>query len=661
MSKRPVEIADLLRFKLVSDPQLSPDGTSVLFGLKEVGEKYKATSHLWTVDFEGHTSQLTRGATSCSSGRWAPDGTGIAFVSARENDGSQIMFLPNKGEAFALTSLPEGSIGEYKWSPDAKYIAFTFRETHGDFSKKGVESRKEEGKSEAPWVTESVWYRLDGDGYFGEQRFKLHLLNVATKEVTLLSDRDALGNYDFSWAPTSDKLAVARGAEAFPFREKPNDQIYIVDLHGNESLVPGLPKGDKQSVRWSPDGATLAWGGNVDLEDPWGVRNIHLYVAPVTGGEPKNLTGMTDHSLTVATLSDTKDATFGAWIEWSEDSKSIFAVIGTKGETQFAKVDVSTGGYQFLTSGQHAMSVTSVRNGVAVGVYGDPVTVPEVATIATDGSVKLLTDFNGAWANEVKINAPEELWLDTPDGTKLHGWVIKPVGVGPFPAVLEVHGGPHAQYGWAFFHEFQVLAAQGYVVVYTNPRGSTGYGEDHTRAIQGNWGTADWVDIQTALAWMKSQSFIQADRIGIMGGSYGGYMTNWAIGQTREFKAAITDRCVSNMVSMAGNSDFPFNKDGYFKGIAWGDLEDIRELWRQSPIAYFKDVTTPTLVIHSVGDLRCNIEQGEQVFTALQQNGVPSRFVRYPASTSHGMSRSGPADLRMHRLNEIVSWWQRYL
>jgi len=149
--------------------------------------------------------------------------------------------------------------------------------------------------------------------------------------------------------------------------------------------------------------------------------------------------------------------------------------------------------------------------------------------------------------------------------------------------------------------------------------------------------------------------------MGVMGGSYGGYMTNWVIGHTHEYKAAITDRCVSNMISMAGNSDFPFNKDGYFKGVAWGTYDKIKDLWEQSPIAYFENVETPTLIIHSVGDLRCNIEQSEQVFTALQQQGIESRLVRYPVTTSHGMSRNGPPDLRLHRLGEITNWWERHL
>jgi hypothetical protein len=272
-----------------------------------------------------------------------------------------------------------------------------------------------------------------------------------------------------------------------------------------------------------------------------------------------------------------------------------------------------------------------------------------------------LSDFNQALLEEVELFAPAEHWVETADGTKVHVWSIVPDASKQQPALLNIHGGPHTQYGWTYFHEFQVFAAAGYAVVYSNPRGSKGYGEAHCAAIRGDWGNKDWIDMQAVTAWMKSQPWADASKLGVMGGSYGGYMTNWIIGQTTEFACAITDRCVSNMVSMAGNSDFPFNRDGYFKGVAWGSLEDIKELWRQSPIAYFQNVKTPTLVIHSEGDLRCNVEQGEQVFTALQQQGIPSRFVRYPVTTSHGLSRSGPPDLRLHRIGEYLGWIKRWL
>lgn len=213
----------------------------------------------------------------------------------------------------------------------------------------------------------------------------------------------------------------------------------------------------------------------------------------------------------------------------------------------------------------------------------------------------------------------------------------------------------------SYFHEFQCLAAAGYVVVFSNPRGSKGYGESWVRAIAGHWGCMDWEDIRSVKDWMKTLPFVDPGRLGVIGGSYGGYLVNWTVGHTDDFRAAITDRCVSNLVSKSLNSDYPYFPGKYWKGRPYGDLEAIADLWRDSPIAYFDRVQTPMLIIHSEGDLRCNIEQGEQVFTALCERGIPARFVRYPVSTSHGMSRNGPPDLRIHRLNEIMGWWERWL
>jgi acylaminoacyl-peptidase len=224
--------------------------------------------------------------------------------------------------------------------------------------------------------------------------------------------------------------------------------------------------------------------------------------------------------------------------------------------------------------------------------------------------------------------------------------------------VLEIHGGPHGQYGVGFFHEMQLLAAQGYVVVFSNPRGSKGYGEDFCAAIKGTWGRKDWEDMQAVIAWMSGLPDVDASRLGVMGGSYGGYMTNWIVGHTGAFRAAITDRCVSNLVSMFGSSDIAEEPGNYWTGNCW---DDAAELWDQSPLKHLGNCTTPTLIIHSEGDLRCNVEQAEQVYMALKHLGVPTRLVRYPRSTSHGMSRAGPPDMRLHRLGQILGWWKRWL
>ena len=670
MSKRAIRAEDLLRFVFVGDPQISPDGRQILFSHKTINDKNKYLSHLYTVDLGSYVKRWTQGDVSASGGRWSPDGKSIAFISGREKPATQIYLLPYEGgEAQKLTNLPEGSIGEIRWSPNGHHIAFTFREQLPDRTEAAKKDRDEKGLSAPPLITEDVWYRLDGDGYFGMQRYKLCVVEVATGEHRLISEASPNGNYSFDWSPDGSELAVAHTASKRPSAEPPNDQIWRITLEGEATMLEGLPKGYRHTVRWSPDGSTLAYTGDVDEKDPWGTRNTKVYIVPASGGTPKCLTDHLDYDVAAATLSDCKEGGPEAVLEWTPDSKSIYLQIAWQGENQLARVDVDAN-FTMLTEGKHYIGVGNLSDdGKRIGIiYGNSTQLPEVGVLhlgsGDDQDRDVLTSFNDVFHAEVELSEPEEIWLDSTDDIKVHGWVVKPHGFDSnqqYPAVLQIHGGPHAQYGWPFFHEMQYLAAEGYVVVFTNPRGSKGYGEKFCQAIQGDWGNKDWEDMQTVTRWMKEQPYIKIDRMGVMGGSYGGYMTNWIIGHTKEFHAAITDRCVSNMVSMSGNSDFPFNKGGYFKGVAWSSHEEIKELWHQSPIAYFDQVTTPTLIIHSEGDLRCNIEQSEEVFTALQQQGIQSRFVRYPVTTSHGMSRNGPPDLRLHRLGEIATWWKRHL
>lgn len=671
MPKRPLKADDLLRLVFVGDPQVSPDGERILFTRKHINDKNKYITNLYSVDMSGALTQWTQGETGAGGGRWSPDGLSIAFVSGRDKPTSQIYLIPTSGgEASKLTELPEGSLGGFKWSPDGSKIAYTFRATEESRTEKAKKEREEKGLSSPPLEIDSVWYRMDGDGYFANQRHELHVFDVASKTTLCKYSGSADGMYSFDWSPDSKELIVAHSASKRPFADPPNTQLYRMTLDGKAKQLSGLPKGDKTEPRYSPDGKWIAYIGDVDEKDPWGTRNLKVYVVKAEGGAPRDLTGHEDYDMATGSLSDTKEGG-GALLEWSPDSKSLYVQIGWHGETQLGTIDMEKGGTTLLTDGRHSISIGNLsRNGARIAAtVGNATKMAEVAMIEPElvtGRLvpRLLTNFNQAFHEEVQVVEPEEHWLESTDGVKVHTWVIKPVGYKApkrYPAVLEIHGGPHAQYSWAFFHEFQLLAAEGFVVVYSNPRGSKGYGEAFCAAIRGDWGNKDWDDVQTVTRFMQNQTFINSGQMGVMGGSYGGYMTNWVIGHTHEFKAAITDRCVSNMVSMAGNSDFPFNKDGYFKGVAWGDLNRIKELWKQSPISFFEGVNTPTLIIHSEGDLRCNIEQSEEVFTALQQQGVESRFVRYPSNTSHGMSRGGPPDLRLHRLGEITKWWEKHL
>ena len=663
-----VTIADLQRFVGVADPRISPEGDRVLFTVSRSGDKNKKTSQLAEIRLaDGEMRQLTSGDAGASGGRYTPDGKGIVFTSSREGATLQMFYLPRDGgEARRITDLPEGALGELRISPDSERIAYAFRETHPDRTTEAAKERTEKGLSDPAWAIDDLWYRLDGDGYFGGQRYRLYTLEIPDAgfaEPRLLSQAAPHGDYGFDWAPDSERLVVSHSARQDPFRETPNDQLWIYRLDGSSAPLEGLPTGDKSALRWSPRGDLIAYAGDTDENDPWGTRNTKLYVVSPEGGAPTDILGHTDYDLSVATLSDTKEAAFGAVYAWHPDGTRLYGQIGWRGDTFVGEIPVAPGEVRRLGGpGFHGLGGLSPDGATAAIVRGDATHLPEIATMdLSSGEVTVLTHLNDDL--DLEFAVPEPFTVVASDGQEVHGWVMLPPGHNgaKLPGILEVHGGPHTQYGDVFFHEFQVLAANGYAVVYANPRGSKGYGEAFCAAIHGDWGDKDWLDVQAVTDFMRTHPAIEPEHIGIMGGSYGGYMTNWAIGHSKAYRAAITDRCVSNLVSMAGNSDFPFNKDAYFKGIAYGGLEDIRELWRQSPLSSFEGVDTPTLVIHSEGDLRCNVEQGEQVFAALQMQGVPSRFVRYPASTSHGMSRSGPSDLREHRLGEIVAWLDRYL
>ncbi|HRF60431.1 MAG TPA: S9 family peptidase [Fimbriimonadaceae bacterium] len=676
MPKRPITAEDLLRIEFVGDPQVSPDGTRILFSKRHiVADKNKYVGNLFTVDVDtGTVTQWTQGEAGAGGGRWSPDGQSIAFVAGRDKPAAQIYLLPTTGgEGRKLTSLAEGSIGEMRWSPDGTQIAFTFRPQHEEWTEKAAKEREAKGLSTPARVFDNAWYRLDGDGYFGPQRFAVYVVDVATGEHRLVYDRCPMGFYSFDWSPDSKELAIAHTVAKNPWQDKPDSQIFRVAVaDGQAWKLEGLPKGDKGGLRWSPDGMTIAYLGDDTEDDPWGVRNVNLFIVAAEGGTPRCLTRDDDYCLSVMGLSDTREAYGYAMAEWTPDSKGLYLSIGWHGETQLGFVEIERSRVELLSHGPHTLTIGNLSaSGERIAcLYGNATRVNEVAVLdlnkLRDGNVEaqVLTHFNQEFHNQITLIEPEEVWIESEGGVKVQAWVIKPVGyLEPkrYPAVLEIHGGPHAQYGWAIFHEFQLLAANGYVVVYSNPRGSKGYGEAFCAAIRGNWGGPDWEDIQAVTRWMQHQPYIHPGQMGVMGGSYGGYMTNWVVGHCQDFKAAITDRCVSNLVSMAGNCDFPINRDGYWPGHAWGDLAAITELWRQSPISYFDKVETPMLIIHSEGDLRCNVEQAEQVFTALQVRGIESRFVRYPVSTSHGMSRGGPPDLRLHRLGEILRWWEKHL
>ena len=668
MSKKklitPEELNNLV---LVGNPNISPNGKHIAYTRKTLNENQNKTS-IWCVSTDGKAPpiQLTTGDKD-SNPQWSPCGSKIAFTRS-SNEGAQIFTISmTGGEAQQLTTLKEGSIGAMKWSPSGESLAISYRETNYEFTNEAREERKKNNASDPPLIADDIWYRLDGDGYFGSARFQLHLVDASTGNTNNIWSKDKNGTFDFCWHPKGSKLAITTNTSKNASVTSKPTKVVIYDIETKKhSTLPNCPNGPKGAIKWSPDGKWLAWAGREGDDSAYSTNNLELFVASATKGEAHSIAEKTDKCLLAITLSDTAEASFGAWVDWTSDSKNVLVKLGWHGEEHLYSLPRIGGRLRQLTKGHavNSISNSSTAKDMWAMTTGDAITVPEIAVgIVKKSSFKVnkITSENTAWCETRAISEPKEKWIKSKDKTLVHCWIMKPPKEATkrkkHSAILQIHGGPHAQYGWAFFHEFQCLASAGYTVIYSNPRGSKGYGQSHCEAIRNDWGGADWVDMQAVIKMMNRMPSINSKKMGVMGGSYGGYMTNWIVGNTNEFKAAITDRCVSNLVSMGGNSDYVDEEDGYFGGNFWSNPEDR---WRQSPIRHFGNVETPMLIIHSEGDLRCNIEQSEQVFSALQLRGIESRFVRYPRSTSHGLSRSGPPDLRKHRLYEILTWWKRH-
>jgi dipeptidyl aminopeptidase/acylaminoacyl peptidase len=666
--RRPITAEDLLRFHIVQDPQVSPAGDQVVFVKKHAGEKNEYVRNVWAVEVQGgEPRQFTAGGKD-GSPRWSPDGRRVAFVSQREEAASQVYTIAaSGGEARKLTAFPEGSLRGLKRSPDGLRLAVLFRKQDPARTEAARKQREEAGLSPPPRVIDDWWYRVDGEGYFHAQRYELYLVDSSSGEHERVFARDKLGYFSFDFSPDSSELAIAANLDPKALIRPWKDEVFRIDIRRRRlRRVPDLPPGPKERVTWSPDGSLLAYAGRMGKDSTYSPENLEIFVCDPIRGKARSLTANEDYCLLAQVIGDLREARAATSFCWAPDSKRVFVNLGWHGETHVAAVPARGGPLRFLTSGrwQHEVGNLDAGGRTFALTVSSAVTPAEVcAGELRDGrlSVRRLTDFNGPLLRELELARPSRHWVRSSGGARVQVWCLRPLGrrrLRRGPAVLEVHGGPHAQYGETFFHEFQLLAAEGFTVFYSNPRGSKGYGRDFCAAIRGRWGGVDWEDLQAVTEFIQTRPFVDPKRLGIAGGSYGGYMTNWAISHSRDYAAAVTDRCVSNLVSMFGTSDYPTEPDRYWRGNSWDRPE---EMWAQSPLRYFGAVRTPTLIIHSEGDLRCSIEQAEQIFTVLKLRGVPVRFVRYPASTSHGMSRDGPPDLRLHRLREIVSWMKKHL
>lgn len=670
MDSRPVQLDDVFRYCLVGDTQISPDGERVVFTVRRTDrEKNRYLSALWMTDVAAGTSrEFTGGDHSDGNPRWSPDGSQIAFVSDRDKPGSQIYLIsPTGGEARKLSTLDEGGVGEIVWSPDGSRIAFRYRVIPLEYREKARKEREEKSQSSPVRVHSRMFYRLDGFGYFDESYWQIWVIDVQTGEARALTD-EPCHHGSISWSPDGSRIAFVANRDSDADLKVLYDKLWIVPAAGGDIKPVAAPDGPKGGTAWSPDGRWIAYVGHTDVTDSWGCRNERLLVVPATGsGDVRDLTGSSDLAVGYLTLSDMQDAGGGDAIVWSSDSQVLYFPVSNQGDTRLYHVGINAGGLAPLTPallelGSFSLSADESVMAVQLSTATNPHEV-FVGSLESTGDLRQVSDVNAAVNVEVALQMPEPFSADAKDGAHVCGWILRPTGfdvLNRYPCVVYVHGGPALQYGGQStpFHELQWLAAQGYVVAFCNPRGSKGYGEAHTSAIQGDWGNKDWLDVETATDFAAGLPYVDVQRMAIMGGSYGGYMTAWAIGHTNRFRCAIADRLVANNHSMSGTSDFPWEHGTFYKGNAWDDPTD---LWRTSPLKFAGKIETPLLLIHSDGDLRCPTSQSEELFAALRWQRKTVELVRYPAETSHGMSRNGPPDLRKDRLERNLAWLDRWL
>ena len=662
--KRPVTAELLYDIEQITDLQMSPDGRHVVYSVLRVDRKSeKKYSDLWVAATRGgKPRQFTFGNYNDSMPRWSPDGSQIAFLSNRgDEQQTQIYLLPFAGgEAQPLTDL-KGAIQGMKWSPDGRRLALLFAKMDAD----AVERQEDEQKKKLGVVSRHItriFYKGDGMGYLPKERPHLWVVDARSGKAIQLTEDNGFQEGMPDWSPDGEHLLFASNRVDDPDMNQEFTQLYIIPAGGGELTKLEIDhEFGKAAPVYSADGQWICYLGQRLAGNYW--QNMCLYVAPAGGGQATNLTEAHDMHAVGACIGDHGGAGFSAPV-WAADSNSIYFVASRDGAQTL---------HNITTDGNLSTVISKAKS--AVGAFSFDANQSKVAYFEanmydpgqlwsrdmTSGKSRQLTKLNAGF-NRYAWGEIEEIWFKGNDGNDLQGWILTPPGFDPsqkYPSILEIHGGPQAQYGYVFMHEFHFLAANGYVVYFSNPRGGQGYGEEHCRAINGQWGTVDYDDVMSWADLVQARSYIDKERLGVTGGSYGGYMTGWIIGHNDRFHSAVAQRVVSNSVSMWATADFNYGWCDLI-GIEPTPYEDLEAHWQISPIKYIGNAKTPTLVIHSETDLRTPQEQGEQLYVALRKVGVDAELVLFPGE-SHGLSRQGRTDRRISRLNHILRWMDKYL
>jgi dipeptidyl aminopeptidase/acylaminoacyl peptidase len=649
-TKRGITPEDYFSFQFISDPHLSPDGEAAAYVLTTIDQKKnRRESSVWLVRVDGSTPprRLSAEGFTSNSPRWSPDGKTLAMLSTRNLDGAagetakvQIYLLPmtSGGEAVALTKL-KNSVQSFQWSPDGGRIVAV--SSSGPTDGIAAADRKSDVRHYA-----HIQYKFNDTGWYDDKRRHLWVVTVPGGEAKQITEGQDWNDTDPQWSPDGTRIAFVSDRTGKAYDDSQNTDVWVIPAIGGELTKISDHPFDDESPRWSPDGKKILFAGQATSRHQF----PKLYIADSSGGATSQL-AVKDLDLIPTEL------------HWPAAGSQFF-VAGVKGETQIFRADPAAHTFSAVTSGPRGVHAFDLNASAGKIVYlaNDFQHLDDLYVASLDGKgERQLTHLNGSLWAQIDLQPVERLPYKSSDGWPVEGFFVKPLGWQPdkkYPTVLVIHGGPEGMFGVDWYHEFQVYAAKGWAVFFCNPRGSTGYGEKFERGEINNWGGMDYQDVMAGVdAALKQNPWVDPDRLGVTGGSYGGYLTNWIVSHTNRFKAAVTLRSVSNFISDEGTRDGAYGHEEYFKGILFDDFD---QYWEASPLKYARNVHTPTLILHSDMDFRVPIEQGEQWFRALQHYGVPSELVLFPRE-NHNLTRTGEPKHLVESLNWQLYWFDRYL
>ncbi|CAD2072027.1 alpha/beta hydrolase family protein [Phocicoccus pinnipedialis] len=652
--KKTVQINDIFNIKSVSTPKVVPNSERVTYYVTSLDEDNNTYyTHLHQYSDKGNL-KLTYSKERLSSIMHSPTGNMSVFIANGDNDKPQLFILREAGgEREQLTDEKYGVSNAMFCKGGSK--VFYHVSVPVDEKDEHSKNKDNDEKFPEPVVVNRMKYKSDGlPGPFGsvEPAFRqIKMIKLDSREVTTVKS----GEENFTLYET------IRGGFVYATDKSENpdfnfSQKLYIHLNGEDTEIE-RSEGGIISVETNKDDTHLLITAMDRKYENATHPNIELY--EISSGQRIDLTGKLDKPAGDAVVQDIQQSTEGSPAVWVNDTAFVF-LLSDDGSVNLWKGNID-GEVKPLLEGRHYIYGMDANSDAVYMTISTPVSPSELYKFdLASETLEQLTEVNKDYVDETELVDPEDIVFESFDETEVHGWFMKPANYesGKVPMVVNIHGGPHAFYANTFFHEMQVLASQGYAVLFVNPRGSHSYSQEFVDAVRGDYGNGDYKDIMAAVDFiLEKYDFIDGNNLGVTGGSYGGFMTNWIVGHTNRFKAAVTQRSISNWISFRGVSDIGY----YFTD--WqimAGIDDLDTLWKHSPLKYVDDIETPLLILHSEYDFRCPIEQAEQLYTELKYRGKDTQFVRFP-DADHNLSRTGAPNLRIARLEYMTNWFNQYL